>query len=238
MSQLDNIKDQFKSIYSSVTQKIQESAWYAQAQDRYQTLSPQGQKMVWFGSSAVLVFLILFYPLSLLFQSQSSLLVFEEKRNLIRELFRTYRESSAQPMIPQPPASESIKSSVQSILMSANLLPEQNIGVSESSLDGSLIPKALVKNVIQVKLAKLNLKQIVDIGASILGISDSVKMKDMSIAANTQDSRYFDVTYMLYALNVPEPTPEPSPEVEEKPKKGAKSKADSKDTEKKKDSDE
>jgi len=225
MSQLDDIKDKFKSLYQQIAQKIQESSWFAQLQDRYQTLSPQGQKAVWVGGSLITVFIILFYPFSLLFQSQSSIAVFEDKRALIRELFRTYHESSARPQISMPPPIDNLRSSINSILTGSELLPEQNIGVIESSVEGQLIPKSLVSHVLQVKLAKLNLKQIVDIGTSILGLSDSVKMKDMTITANGQDSRYFDVTYMLYSLNVPEPTPEPPPEIEDKPKKGSKAKS-------------
>ena len=67
-----------------------------------------------------------------------------------------------------------------------------------------------------VKLAKLNLKQIVDIGSSLVALSESVKMKDLAIIANATDTRYYDVTYQLYSLNIPTPEPEPPPEPERK----------------------
>ena len=95
-------------------------------------------------------------------------------------------------------------------------MPEQNLGATPASFEGRLIPNNLVSNVLSIKLAKLNLKQIVDIGGSLIGLSESVKMKDMSIVANATDTRYYDVTFKLYSLKVPEPTPEPLPEPEKK----------------------
>ena len=119
-----------------------------------------------------------------------------------------------------PPQFESLKASIESILNGANLIPEQRVGILETSVEGRLIPQTLVTHVLEIKLAKLNLKQIVDIGTSIAGISESVKMKDLIIAAHPKDTRYFDVAYKLYSLNVPEAAPELPPEIDIKPKKG------------------
>lgn len=223
MSRLDDIKEQLKGVAQSLGQKIQESPAYVQWQDRYQTMSPSSQKLVRMGAVLSFIFFLVFYPMSLFFTSQETIASFEEKRNLIRELFKTYRESSARPNISVPPSIESLKASINSILTTADLTPEQNSGVIEGVVEGKLIPSALVNHMLEVRLAKLNIKQIVDIGASIVGISDSVKMKDMSISAHAADPRYFDVSFKLYALNVPEPTPEPPPEPEPKSKKGSNS---------------
>lgn len=227
MSRLDDIKEQLKSQWQILSQKIQDSQAYIQLQDRYQTMTPSMQKMTKFGIGFLIVFLFLFYPFSLFFTSQESISLFEEKRNLIRELFKTYRETSARPNISMPPAVESLKASIASIIQMQDLTPEQNQGVTDSFSEGSLIPQSLVSNVLEVHLSKLNIKQIVDIGTGIIGISDTVKMKDMSLSAHPADTRYFDVKFKLYTLKVPEATPEPPPEMEAKPKKGSKSNSDS-----------
>lgn len=219
MSQLDDIKEQLKANWQIILQKVQENPSYVQIQDRYQTLSPSGQKMVRLGGVLAFIFLLVFYPMSLFFTSQDSIVSFEEKRALIRELFKTYRDASAQPNIAIPPSAESIKSTINSILTTADLTEEQKNGVIDATPEGKLIPANLVSHVIEVSLSKLNIRQIVDIGASIVGISESVKMKDMSITAHLADTRYFDVKFKLYSLNVPEPTPEPPPEIEKPSKK-------------------
>lgn len=220
MSRLDEIKDQLKSLGQRIGTSVQESEGYQKLQDRYQTLNPSSQKLVNAGAVILVAGVILFYPLSQISNSQTMMTAFEEKRALIRDLFKTYRESSAQTSIPVPPDLGSLKSSVANIILGANLLPEQTIGTIESTVEGRLIPASLVSHVLEIKLAKLNLKQIVDIGTSIAGISNSVKMKDLIISAHSTDTRYFDVTYKLYSLNVPQPMPEAPPEMEVKPKKG------------------
>lgn len=227
MSRLDDIKEQLKTTGQNLWQKIQESQSYVQMQDRYQTLSPASQKLARFASVLAVILILVFYPMSLFFTSQESIVSFEEKRNLIRELFKTYRESSVHPNISIPPMVEVLKSNISGIILAADLTPEQNGGVIEAAPEGKLIPSSLISHVLEVRLLKLNIRQIVDIGTNIIGISDSVKMKDMAITAHSADPRYFDVTFKLYSLNVPEPTPEPPPEVE-KPKKGSNSKKDSK----------
>ncbi len=228
MSRLEEIKDQLKAAVTRVSTLIQESETYAKFQDRYQSLSSSSQRAVWILGLFLVSFIIFSYPLMQITNSQNVITSFEEKRSLIRDLFRTYRESSGQANVPVPPSIESLKMTVESILTAANLIPEQRVGLIQGTPEGKLIPNSLVKHVLEVKLAKLNLKQIVDIGTSIAAISESIKMKDLIIAAHAKDTRYFDVTYKLYALNVPEPTIEAPPEIEIKPKKATTQKKDSK----------
>ncbi len=223
MSAVDTIVEQLKSSATRIWQQIQESSSYTELQERYQSMEPRAQKITTFAGIGVGLFIILFYPVSLFFTSQSTMQVYEEKRSLMRDLFRTYRESSGQSSVVVPPPYETLKAAISSVLQGASLLPEQNIGMIESSIEGKLIPSSLVSHVLEVKLAKLNIKQIVDIGSSIVAISESVKMKDLMISAHAQDTRYFDVTYKLYSLNVPAPTIE-LPLEPETPAKGAGSK--------------
>ena len=233
MSRIEEVKDQLKALVSRLGDIIQESESYAKLQDRYQSLSAGSQRLVWVAGVLVVAFIIFSYPLLQISNSQVLMTSFEEKRSLIRDLFKTYRESSGQASIPVSPSHETLKNTVETILTAANLIPEQRVGLIQSTPEGKLIPAGLISHVLEVKLAKLNLKQIVDIGTSIAAISESVKMKDMLMAAHSQDTRYYDVTYKLYALNVPEPTPEAAPEIEIKPKKGSPKK----DSEKLEDSD-
>lgn len=219
MSFADNLKDQAKSVFNRTSERVRESEAYLQLEDRYQNLSPSGQKLTRLLSVLVLLFLLLFIPMSYLSSSSTMITLYEEKRDLVRELFRTYRESSSSLNIAMPPNSDSLRMSIQSIIQRAELTPEQNLGITNASVEGRLIPQNLVTEVLFVKLIKLNLKQIVDIGGSIAGISNSVKMKDLTITANQQDNRYYDVTYKLYSLNVPPPAPEPLPEPEPKNKR-------------------
>lgn len=216
MSLLDNSKEQLKNAAEKIFERVKESQLYANIVDRYQNASPLGQKLATLGAFVFVIGISFAIPFSNLFNSYSSISTFEDQRLLIRELFKTHRESTSSQNILPPPPSQILMSSIQNILQRAALLPEQNLGVNIGSAEGRLIPKNLVDNVTVVNLAKLNLKQIVDIGASLVGISESVKMKDILIIANKVDTRYYDVTYKLYSLKVPEQIPEPPPELEKK----------------------
>ena len=220
MSRFEDLKEKLKSIAQQLGEKIQETEGYNQLQDRYQSLNANSQRLVWIIGSFLILALVLFYPLGQISNSQSLITSFEEKRTLIHDLFKTYRESSGNSGVPVPPQFESLKASVETIINGANLIPEQRVGTIQSVVEGRLIPQSLVSHVLDVKLAKLNLKQIVDIGTALSGISESVKMKDLVISAHAADTRYFDVSYKLYSLNVPEVIPEPPQEIEIKPKKG------------------
>lgn len=216
MSMLDNLKDQGKNATEKIFERVRESNAYAQAMDRYENLTPAGQKITKLIGVVFILIMLLYVPLSNLSTSMTTITMFEESRDLIREMFRTYRDTSSTQNVTPPPDLGTLSSMVSSILQRAELLPEQNLGVSEGPIEGRLIPNNLISNVLYVKLSKLNLKQIVDIGASIVGISESVKMKDIAITANATDTRYYDVTYKLYSLKVPEASPELPPEPEKK----------------------
>ncbi|MCM2352595.1 MAG: hypothetical protein NDI63_03185 [Pseudobdellovibrio sp.] len=212
MSRLDELKDQLKTSLQTTWERIQESEAYNQLNDKYQNLSPSGQKVAQVVTAVVLAGIVFYSPISQLQVSGELLTQFEEKRTLIRDLFKTYRDSSGGlQMAPAPQAGELI-STVQNSLSSSRLIPEQIVSVNTSEAEGRLIPANLQQAVVEVKLAKLNLRQIVDIGAQLANISQAVKVKDMFMQANAELAGYFDVTYKLYALKVPEPLPEPAPE--------------------------
>lgn len=212
MSRLDELKDQLKTSLQSTWERIQESEAYNQLNDKYQNLSPSGQKVAQAVTALLIAGIVFYSPISQLQLSSELLGQFEEKRTLIRDLFKTYRESSGSlQMAPAPQASELI-STIQGTLQNAKLVPEQIVSVNTSQAEGRLIPANLQDAVIEVKLAKLNLRQVVDIGAQLANISQAVKVKDMFMQANAEMAGYFDVAYKLYALKVPEPLPEPAPE--------------------------
>jgi len=66
-----------------------------------------------------------------------------------------------------------------------------------------LLPGNLSQGVLKVVLSKLNLRQIVDLGFQFQSISSSVKMTDLVMDMSPTDPRYYDVTYKLAILAVP-----------------------------------
>lgn len=219
MSRFDELTEQIKSSLQQTWNRVQESEAYTQLNDKYQSLSPSGQKIAQIVTAFFIAGIVLYSPISQLQLSSDLLTQFEEKRDLIRDLFKTYRESSGHLQMAQSPQSNELISNVQTTLQSARLIPEQIVSVAATESEGRLIPVSLQQAVVEVKLAKLNLRQVVDIGTLLSGLSRVVKVKDMLMQANAEMAGYFDVSYKLYALKVPELPPEPPPEPTQSKKK-------------------
>ncbi|HWU43029.1 MAG TPA: hypothetical protein VN132_06305 [Bdellovibrio sp.] len=214
---LDDLKDQLTSEGRAVWERIQDSAAFNQLRDRYENMSPSMQKMSVIGAALIIVLLILSVPYSNFTQSNEFVTDFEDKRTTIRQLLKVSRESADIPNIPQAPAMEMIRSTIENHVKMANLLPEQVKGTNVNTVESKLIPVNLVQGALDVSLAKLNLRQVMDMGYRFQTINPSVKLKDMIVTANLQDNRYFDVIYKLVALAVPT-APEAPPA--EEPTKG------------------
>ena len=221
MSRLEEIKEQAKASLQQTWERIQESEAYNQLNDKYQGLSPSGQKIAQVVTAVVLAGIVFYSPISQLQLSSELLTQFEDKRTLIRDMFKTYRESSGGIQMAPAPQVNELVSTIQGSLQGAKLIPDQILSVNPTQPEGRLIPANLQQGVVEVKLAKLNLRQIVDIGLQLANISQAVKVKDMFMQANAEMAGYFDVTYKLYALKVPEALPEPPPEPVNNKKKKA-----------------
>jgi len=211
---LDDLKDRIATDARATWDRIQESATFNQLRDRYENMTPSMQKLTLYGGIGVVALIILSIPYSYYSASTTSVADFEGKRMTIRELLKVSRESSEVPNIPQAPSMDILRSNIEMAYKNANLLPEQMKGTEMGASNSALIPANLLEGILSVRLAKLNLRQIVDLGYKFQSINPSVKMKDMVVTANREDSRYFDVVYKVKAPAVPaapEIAPEPPP---------------------------
>ena len=86
MSALDSIKERLKTSISSMTTRIQETTWYANLRDRYESLNPSQQKIALFVGTLIIMIVLLFYPFTLLMKSYDHIAQYEAKRELIREM--------------------------------------------------------------------------------------------------------------------------------------------------------
>ncbi len=207
---LDELKERLASEGKQAWEKVRESSAYNQLRDRYDNLTPIKQKMAIIGSVALIALLILSVPYTSYTLAQENIGLFEEKRSVIRELLKVSREASEIPNIPEPPAMESLKEMADNQIKNANLTPEQIRSVSVVSADSKLVPANLSSGALEVSLAKLNLRQVIDLGYQLQSINPSVKMQDLHITASLDNTHYFDAIYKLVALAVPSaPAPEP-----------------------------
>lgn len=222
MSRLDDIKDQVLGQLTQTWERFQESSTYSNIKDRYDNLSPNGQKLALYGSAFFVLFLLIMPPLSHYRTSNENIYAYEEKQRTLRDLLRVSRETSEGPDLFPPPTIENLKTQVEGYFKSIGLIPVQIRSVQAGVAQGGLIPRDLTAGVLEINLAKLNIKQITDVGHKLSTLASTAKLKDMSITANAEDSRYFDASYSIYTLKVPERQIEALPEIDDRPKRGAK----------------
>ena len=72
------------------------------------------------------------------------------------------------------------------------------------SSSSRLLPTEKSSGSLTIKLAKLNVQQVVEAGTQLSRLSSAVKLTALQMTANHEDQRYFDVTYQLTALAVPD----------------------------------
>ena len=163
----------------------------------------------------LLVFGLVYMPLTTYFESATALQDFDSSRQTLRTVHKLYRESLNQPQIAMPPSTIDLKAQIEAKAQEMNLLPEQIKGIEPlgaSEVNSQIIPVALRSGGLLARFAKLNLRQAVTLGTKIQELSASVKVQDMLMVSNHEDPRYYDVNFMLVALNIPpEEAPPPPP---------------------------
>jgi len=214
----EDIKEQIVTSAKQFWEKFQESSTYHQLKDNFENLNPNQQKLVFIGTLLVSFFVVLWYPVDSLFVSNESLTEYSEKRETIRNLFKTQRELSEMGNLPSSLPADSFKSQVESKFQEMRLIPSQIKSVEVSAPNSQLIAPQFSEGGLNVTLNQLNIRQVVEVGSFLQSLSPTLKMVDLLMNTFPQDERYYNVTYRLVALKIPKYEP-PAPEPE-RPSKG------------------
>ena len=202
MSALTDLFDKIKGPLLQLVDRIQETSFYQKLKERYDGLPQSGQKAVLVLAALVILTVLFMIPLSTYWAGDDFISSFETKRGLIQDLFRVRTEAQVSLPIDPPPPIDSLKMQIESRLQQAQLTPEQMRGVQLDSIPNNL-PRDSFEGAVSVSLAKLNIRQVVDLGYQMQSISTGIKMVDLIITANITDQRYFDVLYKFVSLKVP-----------------------------------
>ncbi len=228
----DELKEALLNRGKELWARIEESSSYNQIKDRYDSLAPTQQRLAFWGGVALIVFVVLYIPFTFLETSWEYEDEFVTKRDLIREMYRVQREVGEAPQIPVPLSPEMIRQAIDSYIKQSGFLPEQvkSLSVVGESSSG-LLPKKHVQGAVEVSMAKLTIRQVVDVAFKVVTSSPSTKLYEMTITANSEDPKYQDVILKLLALNVPDVKSLTAPPPGAKDKKPAKAKGNTEDDE-------
>lgn len=208
MNRFKEIFDQMKDTFLARWEQFQETETYMAIRERYDNLSPTGQKLAIATSAALIVLILIMTPWGWYSTSRDNITLFEETKLTINQLLEVAQESKAIPAQGQTLTSIDIRSKVDKILSEKGLAKDQITSVQEKNFENpkgsTLIPTAINQSGVEVILKKLNLKQLVDIGYELEKISSAVKVLGVDIQASSDDAHYYNTTFQVASFSVDE----------------------------------
>jgi hypothetical protein len=206
---LDDLKDRLREALQS----LKESQVWLQITEAYDNLPPTGQKATLAGVGALLALILFLIPYSFYSSSQDQIVEFEDKKQLMRDLYRVTRSVNSLPPAPPAISTQELRTQIQTELTAGGIAPE-NIGAmmdfDNTDAKSTALPKNLQQPGVSINVKKLNLQQVVDIGQRLMRIRPTAKMVGLEVKAQSPDPHYFDVTYKIVAFNLP-PDPGSAP---------------------------
>lgn len=196
--------DQLKDSLLAQWERLQESSVYIQLKERYDNLPPAGQKAIIYGAVFVLLLMILLPPTEWVQESRQTVLEFEDKKLLKKELLDVAQQIKNSPQPYSKISQQALDSEINSIYTALGFAEEQKKPRSNVSLSSPLIPKSIKQLGVEGRLEKLNIRQVVDFDHRLQRISPMVKNLQMEIRRNKDDDHYYDISYKIATFEVEE----------------------------------
>ncbi len=202
----EEIKDRTIEGLQSAKTKLDEVELYQKIRERYESLSPIAQKVTTGAFALFLAYIVLLIPRSYFDAGTENLALFEENRDLVLDLYKVKRKSLSSPQASPPLDPSSLESYARTAVTGARVQPEQikaiSVVDSSSSRPSTVIPKSLRQNLVEIRLANLNLTQVVDIGHALSNIQ-STKIMSFDLRPGSAEGNYFDVLFKIVSFDIP-----------------------------------
>ena len=204
---LDDIRDKVLEALQTAKASLEESDAYLQLKERYDSLSPVMQRSLLTVVGFLFAYVFLQIPMSYYDAGTENLAMFEENRDLVLDLYKVKRHALAIPQTMPPLEASDLENRARMAVSSARVQPEQIKGISffdnAGSRSSSFIPKNVTQSGVEIRLANLNLTQIVDIGHALSNMGSS-KMIGLDVKPGSVAGNYFDAIFKVVSFNIPE----------------------------------
>ncbi|MDX9730824.1 MAG: hypothetical protein RBT63_03545 [Bdellovibrionales bacterium] len=207
----DDIRDKVIEALQTAKAQVEESDAYNQLKERFDSLSPLVQKTLLGTVAFLLLYLVAQFPLSYYRTSSDNLALYEENRDIILDLYRIKRKANSVPQTPPPLEALDLENRARSAVTGARIQPEQLKSImpfdNTTRAASGFIPKSVTQAGVEVRLANLNLTQIVDIGNALSNLGNSAKMVGLEVKPGTETGNYFDAVFQIVSFNIPSSAP-------------------------------
>ncbi len=202
---LDDIRDKALEGLQTLQAQLDESDSFNQLKERFDSFSPVVQKVILASVALIFGYVLLMLPLSYYDTGTENIALFEENRDLVLDLNRVKRRSIATPQTSPPLETTELESRARMAVTTARVQPEQIKGVSmfdnAGAQSSSFIPKNVTQNGVEIRLANLNLTQVVEIGHALTNMG-AAKIIGMDVRPGTVPGNYFDATFKVVSFNI------------------------------------
>jgi hypothetical protein len=200
---VDDLKDKWIEIKDKFSNFIEEDPSINSIREKFESLSSQGQKLVIISILCIFGLILIYIPYSYFSVASEQEEQFEFYRATTRELLKVGKGPVGSSRT-QRGNLEMVQEQLNESLTKFTLMPDQLLGVDLQLPEGESLAKPPIKEeVLVVKLAKLNLDQIVQIGADIQTQFPDLKMTGLSIKADAVGPGYFNTIFKLSKYYLP-----------------------------------
>ncbi len=209
---MQDIVDRLRELVKQLLFRLQESALYSQVEERFFALSLRGQRLVVWGLAVTLLLVVGSVPYAFYQDARARFTVVQQDRQLLNHLFKAAQVPSAF-SVPQFGAGELVER-ISALLQTELLAPQQvqGVGVAQGRSPRLQGVSVVAQEVVELKLAGLNVSQVVKLAEQVESLSPSVKLAGLhmepSALTEAQGSAgYFDVVFHFAAAKFPETKP-------------------------------
>lgn len=204
---IQDFKEQIGETLKNKWNQFQESNLYLNLKEKYDDLAPGAQKGIQAGGVLLVFLFVIMTPWAWMSGAEDSLLSFESRKSVVRQLLQLKRDLGQAPQIATGYPPSALLSEIQAATQSMGLTPDQVKEVAEITLtedpDSKLVPPEIQQLGVQLTVWKLNLDQFVKLSYKLQGINPSAKLLGVDLKANSDDNHYYDVIYQVVMFSPP-----------------------------------
>ncbi len=203
---IESLKENLIKKFNTYKSWLEDSEIYSRLGEFYHNLSPNIQKLVFYGFLFFVIYGIYSLPASYVSASREKLTFFEENRKLTRDMIRASHIAKTTPSPPSAPSTGQLRSDVENKIRVQQVITEQKKEISPLTRvsEPSLLPKKVKQIGLKINIDKLTLKQVVQLGESLDSIESS-RLMNTTVQADKEDPHYFNVEYEVAGFSVPQP---------------------------------
>ncbi len=197
MEAIRNLIERLVETFKNAAASQQESKYVIAIREKYQELSPTGQRITLWTSIAIVTMMVLYFPASNLMDAMDQSEAFNQRRQSLRELLKVVRDASSSPSMRPVPTEPILKSQVDGQLAQMKIRPDQI-----KNQPGQVPPGfgKVATTQVGYKLERVTIRQVIDAIFAIEQGDVATKVTDLQVNADSKDPHYYNAQFNVVSF--------------------------------------